>query len=125
MRKPLLAALVGLLLAGHGFAGEPKRVLLIGQGPDGHPKGAHEYFDGLKILETVLKKTPGLDVKIVNGAEPFRDGPEQIARADAVVLYLAEGGKWVQQGQGRFEALKKLAARSGGIVILHWAMGAK
>src|SRR5262245_25479230 len=108
MRWVFLCAVVTLLFVGPVAGGEPKRVLLLGQGPDGHPKGAHEYFDGLKILEAVLKKVPGIDAKIVKAHEPWRDGPELLAKADGVVLYLAEGGKWVHEGTGRMEALKKL-----------------
>jgi type 1 glutamine amidotransferase len=103
----------------------PKRLLLVGQGPDGHPAGTHEYRAGLKILQKGLARVPGVQVTVADGDEPWRDGPELLARADGVVLYLAEGAKWMQRDPRRYAALQKLAARGGGIVVLHWGMGTK
>jgi hypothetical protein len=103
----------------------PKRLLLVGQGPDGHPAATHEYRAGLKILQTCLARVPGVRVTVADGDEPWRDGPELLARADGVVLYLAEGAKWMQRDPRRYAALQKLAARGGGVVVLHWAMGTK
>src|SRR5262249_20234244 len=80
---------------------------------------------GVKLLEKCLKRVPGLEVTVVRGDEPWREGPELIGKADGVVLYLSEGGKWMQQDPKRYKALEKLAARGGGIVALHWAMGTK
>jgi hypothetical protein len=119
------ATLVFFVTATLVFADGPKRLLLVGQGPDGHPAAAHEYVTGLKILHKCLEKVPNLDVKQVLADEPWREGPELLDKADGVVLYLAEGAKWLQNDRGRHEALKKLAARGGGIVALHWAIGTK
>jgi type 1 glutamine amidotransferase len=121
-----LAALAVLALAAPAaLADGPKRLLLIGQGPDGHPAASHEYVAGLKILHKCLEKVPGLEVKLVLADEPWRDGDELLDKADGVVLYLAEGAKWMQNEPRRHNALKKLAARGGGIVVLHWAMGTR
>src|SRR5262249_48395683 len=89
------------------------------------PAASHEYVAGLKILQKCLAKVRDLEVQLVRADEPWRDGPELLEKADGVVLYLAEGGKWLQNDAKRYEAFKKLAARGGGIVVLHWAMGAK
>jgi type 1 glutamine amidotransferase len=107
------------------LADGPKRLLLIAQGPDGHPSTTHEYVAGLKLLHKCLEKVADLEVKRVLADEPWRDGPELLDKADGVVLYLAEGAKWMQNDARRHEALKKLAARGGGLVVLHWAMGTK
>jgi hypothetical protein len=107
------------------FADGPKRLLLVGQGPDGHPAAAHEYVAGLKILHKCLERVPNLEIKQVLADEPWREGPELLDKADGVVLYLAEGAKWLHNDQRRHEAMKKLAARGGGIVALHWAIGTK
>lgn len=32
-----------------------KRLLLIGQGPDGHPAGTHEFMAGVRILARCLQ----------------------------------------------------------------------
>jgi type 1 glutamine amidotransferase len=102
-----------------------KKLLLLWQGPDGHPPQTHEYEAGLKTLEKLLDKTPGLDIARVRADEPWREGPAVLAKADGVVLFLAEGAKWSQQNTKRAAALADLAKRGGGIAVLHWAMGTK
>jgi hypothetical protein len=101
------------------------KLLLIGSGPDGHPFQTHEYMAGLKILAKCLKDVRGLEITTVRADEPWREGPELMARADGVVLYLSEGARWMNHDPKRREALGKLAARGGGITVLHWAMGTK
>jgi len=64
-------------------------------------------------------------VTSVRGDEPWGQGPELIDRADGVVLFVSEGAKWMQRSPQRFAALKRLAARGGGIVVLHWGIGTK
>ena len=103
----------------------PAKLLLVGSGPDGHPAQTHEYMAGLKILSKLLKDVPGLEITTVRADEPWKEGPELIARADGVVLFLSEGARWMNHDPKRREALARLAARGGGIVALHWAMGTK
>src|SRR3954451_17035867 len=91
-----LALFALVVLGAAGAAAPPKRLLLVGQGPDGHPAGTHEYNAGLKILQKCLAKVPGLEVNVAHGDEPWRDGPELIGRADAVVLFVSEGARWMQ-----------------------------
>lgn len=128
-RRALVVAegLCLLLLAAPAPAGEPppKRVLLLGQGPDGHPRATHEYHAGLKILERCLRPIRQLDVRRIEADEPWAAGPEEIERAQGVVIYLAEGAKWTQADPRRYQALTRLAARRGGLVGLHWGVGCK
>lgn len=56
---------------------EPKTVLLIGQGPDNHPRGTHEYGDGLKLLGELLEKTPDITVRHAKADEPSPAGPKR------------------------------------------------
>ncbi len=112
-------------LAGSAAAEVKKKVLLIAQGPDGHPAETHEYVAGLRVLAKCLEAVPGIDVMRVQADGPWKEGPELIGRADGVVLFLAEGAKWVSADAERHKALKQLAARGGGIVVLHWAMGTR
>jgi type 1 glutamine amidotransferase len=116
-----------LLLAGSpGAAAEPpKRLLLLGQGPDGHPFQTHEYLAGLRVLAKCLQRVPGLEVTIARADEPWAEGPRLLERADGAVLFLAEGAKWSQSDAPRAEALAQLAARGGGLVGLHWAIGTR
>jgi hypothetical protein len=119
-----LALLASALLAG-AAAAAPKRLLLVGQGPDGHPPATHEYVAGLKVLEKCLKGVPGVEIMSLRADEPWQDGPELLARADGVVLYLAEGAKWMQRDPKRQAALKRVLDDGGGLVVLHWAMGTR
>ncbi|MEX0714664.1 MAG: ThuA domain-containing protein [Pirellulales bacterium] len=121
-------ALLFFVLPAHfGWAGEPepKRLLLLGQGPDGHPPATHEYMAGLRVLEKCLRPVPGLEVSIHRADDPFSEGPELLAKADGVVLFLSEGAKWTQADPRRRDALAGLAARGGGLAALHWAMGTR
>lgn len=128
---PLALVLSGVLLISTAEADEPParpapvKLLLIGSGPDGHPAQTHEYMAGLKILAKCLEDVPGLEITTVRADEPWREGPELIARADGVVLFLSEGARWMNHDPKRREALAKMATRGGGITALHWAMGTK
>jgi type 1 glutamine amidotransferase len=102
-----------------------KKLLLVGQGPDGHPPRTHEYMAGLRVLAALLKPVRELEVTTVRADGKWAEGPELIDRSDGVVLFLAEGAKWVGQDAKRLAALKGLQARGGGLATLHWAMGAR
>jgi type 1 glutamine amidotransferase len=122
----LVPLLVAFLAGPAGAAAGPaKKLLLVGQGPDGHPPQTHEYVAGLKVLAKCLETVPGLEVTTVRADEPWKEGPELIGRADGVVLFLAEGARWMNHDPRRHEALARLAKRGGGLVVLHWAMGTR
>jgi type 1 glutamine amidotransferase len=120
-----LALAVVLLTGALGQAAPPKKLLLIGQGPDGHPAQTHEYVAGLKVLAKCLAPVKGLEVTLVKADGPWERGPDLLTDADGVVLFLAEGAKWMQAEPKRWLALQKLAKRGGAIVVLHWGMGTK
>jgi type 1 glutamine amidotransferase len=124
-RKLIWSLLLALLWVSPSRGDAPKKLLLLGQGPDGHPPQTHEYQPGLRVLARCLKQVPGLEVTILRADEPWKEGPELIQRADGVVLYLAEGAKWLAHDPRRHEAFTKLAARGGGLVALHWAIGTR
>lgn len=104
---------------------KPKRILLIGQGPDGHPWNTHEYMAGQRILASCLQPVEGVQVIVVNANGAWKDGPELLDGADGVVLFVSQGGRWLQQDKRRFAAFQRLAKRRGGMVAIHWGMGAK
>ncbi|HMF12459.1 MAG TPA: ThuA domain-containing protein, partial [Gemmataceae bacterium] len=128
MRHPyaVFALTMALAVSAVVRGDEPKKkLLLIGQGPDGHPAETHEYVAGLRVLARCLAPVRGLEVTSVRADGPWKEGPELIDRAEGVVLYLAEGAKWLQDDPKRHEALARLAKRGGGIVALHWAVGTR
>jgi cyclophilin family peptidyl-prolyl cis-trans isomerase len=103
----------------------PKQLLLLAQGPDGHPFSTHEYARGLAVLADCLKQVPGVKVMTLRTDGPWKEGPELIDRADGVVLFLSEGARWVNEDPKRLAALRRLAKRGGGLVALHWAIGTR
>ncbi|MCB9875556.1 MAG: ThuA domain-containing protein [Planctomycetaceae bacterium] len=102
-----------------------KKVLLLSQGPDGHPAMTHEYTAGLQVLEGCLSAVPGVEVTHSIANSPWPDGPALIRETDCVVMFLSEGARWTHEDPRRLEAFAQLAARGGGFVTLHWGMGTK
>ena len=126
--KHLLWAGIGfslLAFASAALADPPKKILLLGQKPDGHPPRSHEYMAGMRLVARMLEQYPALQVQIVQADDPWIEGPELLARVDGAVLYLSEGARWLAGNAARQQAFEKLAARGGGLVALHWAMGSK
>jgi type 1 glutamine amidotransferase len=121
----LLTAVLAVVLAPPILAEAPKKLLLIGQGPDNHPPATHEYMAGLRVLDKCLKPVKGIEVTTVRADEPWKEGPELIGRCDGVVLFLSEGAQWLSADPKRREALTRLAARGGGLAVLHWGMGTR
>jgi type 1 glutamine amidotransferase len=121
----IVATLTAFLAAAAADAGGPKRVLLLAQGPDGHPPETHEYVRGQEILLKSLAKTPGLEVKLLRADEPWREGPELLAKADGAVVFLSEGARWLSNNPERLKAFQELARRKGALSVLHWGMGTK
>jgi trehalose utilization protein len=127
MKRSMSAWLAFTLLAfaPSAFADPPKKILLLGQKPDGHPAQSHEYMAGMHLLARMLQEYPNLQVQIVQADAPWAEGPELLGRVDGAVLYLSEGARWLAADSARQQAFEKLAARGGGLVALHWAMGSK
>jgi type 1 glutamine amidotransferase len=124
-RTTLLAATLFLLFVTSLAAEEPKRLLLVGQSPDSHARGTHEYMPGVERLAKLLESTAGLKVQVVKADEPWAEGPELIKNSDGVVIFVSEGAKWCLADPRRQEALTQLAARGGGLAALHWAIGSR
>jgi type 1 glutamine amidotransferase len=125
--RTLLALLLAAILASPAAAADPKptRLLLLAQGPDGHPKGTHEYVAGQTILDKCLRTVPNLERTIVKADGDWPEGPDLLAKADGVVLFVSEGAKWIGSNPARRAAFAELAKRGGGLAVLHWGMGTK
>lgn len=130
-RSTLLLCLIGCVFGSavaHSAAQDApraKRVLLIGQGPDGHPVSTHEYRAGVGLLGKTLGRVKGVQTIVVSADGEWADGPELLDAADAVVLFVSEGAKWIQDDAKRFVAFQELGKRGGGLTCLHWGMGTK
>ncbi len=104
----------------------PQRLLLIGQGPDGsHKPTTHEYFAGVNLVARLLRGQPKLELVAVSADSEWRDGPQLLERADAAVLFVSEGAKWLSADAARLAAFRDLAKRGGGLGVLHWGTGTK
>lgn len=121
----LSLVLVCSACAGPAWADPPRKVLLLYQGPDGHPPQTHEYALGMKVLQKLLQKVPELETTLVKADEPWKEGPALLDKADGAVLFLSEGAAWLSRDPLRQQAFIDLAKRKGGLVVLHWAMGTK
>jgi hypothetical protein len=119
-------ALLSLFLATPVRAADPpKKILLLGTRPDTHPAGSHEYMAGVRLTERLLKRFPALQVRVIQADPPWTEGPDLLANADGVFLYMTEGARWLSEDPARLKAFQGLAARGGGLVALHWGMGTK
>jgi hypothetical protein len=101
------------------------RLLLLSQGADGHPQGTHEYVAGQRVLAKCLSGVPNLEVVQVRADGDWSEGPELLAKADGVVLFISEGAKWLNSDPARRAAFAELAKRGGGLSVIHWGMGTK
>jgi HEPN domain-containing protein len=76
-----LAFVAGLFVAFNSTQAAPKQILLLGQKPDGHPPGTHEYMAGARVLKALLAHRQDLRTTIAQADEPWVEGPALIAKA--------------------------------------------
>lgn len=106
-------------------AAATKKILLIGQSPDGHIPATHEFMAGLRVIDKLLKPIAGIETKTVNADDPWTDGPKLLKEADCAVIMVTQGGRWMQSDPARYKAFKEFVAKGGAVVALHWSVGAK
>ena len=121
------SSVLAISFAAAAIGDEPanKRVLLIGQSPDDHPRATHEYLPGMHVLEKLLDGVEGLETHVVRADGDWLEGPSLLKNADGAVLFVSEGAKWIHADPRRLEAFAQLAARGGGLVAVHWGMGTR
>ncbi len=120
-----MLAAYGSLAAAQEPGAEQRQVLLLSQGPDGHPRMTHEYTAGMNVLESCLDRLDDIKVTHIIADGAWTEGPELIRETDCLVLFLSEGARWIHEDSRRLEALAQLKARGGGFIVLHWGMGTK
>lgn len=120
-----LLCVIALLIVQSFAAEKPKRVLIVGQSPDGHPPTTHEFMAGARVLDQLLKSYPDIQTTVVKADEPWLDGPKLLDQCDGLVMLVTQGSRWMQTDSNRWAAIKRLAARGGAIVALHWSVGSK
>ncbi len=120
-----MKAVFVFLFLGVSIIAAPKKLLVLGQKPDGHPPGTHEYMPGAWIVQALMAKHKSVQVTVAQADEPWAEGPELIAKSDGIVLFLNEGGRFIQENPRRAKAFADFAQRGGGLVVYHWGMGAR
>ena len=115
----------GFLFVGVSLVAAPKQVLVLGQKPDGHPPGTHEYMPGARVVKALLSGGDNIKVTISQADEPWAEGTKLIAKSDCIVLFVNEGGRFITDDPKRAKAFQSFAKRGGGLVVYHWGMGAK
>ncbi len=103
----------------------PKRLLLIGQSPDNHPWGTHEYTAGMRILAQCLQPVKQLQIILTSADEPWTGGPELIQSAEGIVLFVSQGAKWIQKSPKRLQAFQDHVKQGKALTVIHWGMGCK
>src|SRR5258705_251936 len=88
----MVASLLILVFAASvsAAAAGPRRLLIVGQGPDGHPPTTHEFMAGASVLAELLKPDRDLQATVVNAVEPWTDGPKLIDQGDGIVLLVTQ-----------------------------------
>src|SRR2546430_887703 len=100
----VLSLTLGRASAASDEAAHPKRLLLIGQGSDGHPPTTHEFMAGVRVLEKLLAPVRGVQTTVVKADEPWSEGPALIDKADGIVMFLTQGAQWMQMEPQRHAA---------------------
>ena len=115
----LLAGLtLGLLTAPSVSAEDSKIVLIAGQ--PSHPKGAHEFNAGMKLLTKCLAEVPGVKPVFVAGGWPSDEAVFDDAKA---VIFFMDGGGGHPIIQGDHLAkIGKLIDQGVGLACMHYAV---
>lgn len=103
------------------MAESAKIVLVAGQVKEVDKMGHHDYLGGCRIMEAMLKQTPGVDVVLVQREWPADESV--FDGAASVVFYTDGGGKQAYLATPEHVALvQKLADGKTGLVNLHQAV---
>lgn len=119
--KRLLSILLAVAFAGSALAADKKLVVMIAGKPS-HGPGQHEHNAGILLLKKCLEQGAGELVEIkhhLNGEWPL---PEELAKADSIVIY-SDGGKGHPAVQeDRLQQLDKEMQRGCGFLTIHYAV---
>ncbi len=120
-RLLLSLAAFAFSLAATQAAESVKIVLVAGQVKEVDKVGHHDYLGGCRIMEALLKQTPGVEVVLVEKEWPADESV--FDGAASVVFYTDGGGKQAYLATPRHVALvQKIADGKTGLVNLHQAV---
>src|SRR3954468_6823485 len=118
LRSLLLTSLLALTVATQ--AADKKTIVMIAGKPS-HGPGQHEHNAGVQLLAKCLMQHEGdkADIKIHLNAE--WPSPEELAKADSIVIYSDGGGGHPAIQDEHLQDLAKQMDRGCGLVCLHYA----
>lgn len=126
MNSPLLKSLISTSIVlifsvsiSQSEENPPKKILLIGHGPD-HPYRTHCYLPDCELLATCLRQTSGIEPIVSRG---WPQDAKILDDIDAIVVHVRQGGNLFFHPSHRKQALK-LIEQGIGLVAIHWGTGA-
>lgn len=126
MKRRSFILFMFLALAARGFAADAlRKIVLIGDKPDGHAKGTHEYAKGVRLLKHCLDTSP--NVKGIKTETHFDGWPTDASTlddADTIVFYTTGSDKRKHPilAGNRLEQLGRAMKRGAGLVCLHYTL---
>ena len=119
MLKHLCGLALGLAFLAPAARGDDAKIVLIAGKPS-HPRGAHEFNAGMKLLAKCLDDVPGVAPVFVAGGWPADESVFDGAKA--VVFFMdGGGGHPIIQGD-HLKTLRGLMAKGVGLACLHYAV---
>ena len=102
-----LSLLLALSVVPAAWCDAPKKLLLVGQGPDGHPPATHEYVSGLEVLRKCLAGRKDVEIMTERGDEPWRNSCADMASPTSCRQgrQPAEGAVGVPPGHARYRLM--------------------
>ena len=101
-------------------AADAKNILMLAGKPS-HGPAQHEHNAGIQLLAKCLKES-GLPVDVKFHLNAEWPSPEELAKADTIVMYADGGGGHPALQGDHLEQLRKEMKRGCGFVCLHYAV---
>ncbi|MEQ1841106.1 MAG: ThuA domain-containing protein [Verrucomicrobiales bacterium] len=116
--KRLLISLLAFALP--AVAADRKNILMIAGKPS-HGPGQHEHNAGIQLLAKCLVES-GLPLDVTSHLNAEWPSPEEMAKADSIVIYADGGGGHPALQGDHLAQLGKEMKRGAGFVCLHYAV---
>jgi type 1 glutamine amidotransferase len=101
------------------FAAAPAKIVLIAGTPS-HPPGAHEFNNGIMLLDKCLRQNKGVETTVVKGGWPQDESIFNGAKE--IVFYMDGGEKHPIIQNDRLKTIGALVQKGVGIACMHYAV---
>lgn len=121
--KTILFAFAAISLSAFtSLCAADKKLIVMIAGKPSHGPGQHEHNAGIQLLKKCLEQGASEQVKVLHHLNGEWPSPEELAKADSVVIY-SDGGSGHPALQGdRLVQLDKEMKRGCGFLTLHYAV---